>query len=469
MPGEDLFYLSVTELAKHIESKKLSPVELTQVYLDRSQKLGPRFNAYARLTPEIALEQAKAAEREIQRGHYRGPLHGIPYAAKDLLAVKAIPTTWGAKPFANQVFDYDATVIEHLNHVGAVMIGKASMIELAGGMGYRFASASLQGETKNPWDATCWTCGSSSGSGAIVAAGLAAFAIGTETWGSILCPSAFCGVSGLRPTYGRVSRYGAMALAPSMDKIGPVARSAEDCARIFAAIAGHDPKDRSTMPIDRAAFTYSPSMELRSRALRIGWLTNAWTSTPPTVAKPVDAAAKVLKKTFSSVKNTALPVGPWEEAGGIVVAAEGAASFRTLIRSGRVSELADPLGQIAGYVNEQYSAADYLQALKIRGILQKKMAEMFDSFDVLVAASQPVPATPLDLNLETGLSFADPLGGIGNLCGLPAISVPCGFTEKNLPVGLQFVGRAGDDIAVIQAARTFQQHTDWHKRHPKIH
>jgi aspartyl-tRNA(Asn)/glutamyl-tRNA(Gln) amidotransferase subunit A len=468
MPGEDIFYLSVTELAKRIESKKLSPVELTHVYLDRSQKLGPRFNAYARLTPEIALEQAKAAEKEIQRGHYRGPLHGIPYAAKDLLAVKGIPTTWGAKPYANQVFDYDATVIEHLNRVGAVMIGKASMIELAGGMGYRFASASLQGETKNPWDATCWTCGSSSGSGAIVAAGLAAFAIGTETWGSILCPSAFCGVSGLRPTYGRVSRYGAMALAPSMDKIGPLARSVEDCARIFAVIAGHDPKDRSTLPIDRAAFTYSPSMELRSRPLRIGWLTNAWTSLPPSVAKPVDAAARVLKKTFSGVKNAALPVGPWEEAGGIVVAAEGAASFRTLIRSGHVSELADPLGQIAGYVNEQYSAADYLQALKIRGVLQKKMEEVFDSFDVLVAASQPIPATPLDLNLETGLSFADPLGGIGNLCGLPAISVPCGFTEKNLPIGLQFVGRAGDDIAVIQAARTFQQHTDWHKRHPKI-
>jgi aspartyl-tRNA(Asn)/glutamyl-tRNA(Gln) amidotransferase subunit A len=468
MPGEDIFYLSVTELARRIESKKLSPVELTQVYLDRSQKLGPRFNAYARLTPEIALEQAKAAEKEIQRGHYRGPLHGIPYAAKDLLAVKGIPTTWGAKPYANQVFDYDATVIEHLNRVGAVMIGKASMIELAGGMGYRFASASLQVETKNPWDATCWTCGSSSGSGAIVAAGLAAFAIGTETWGSILCPSAFCGVSGLRPTYGRVSRYGAMALAPSMDKIGPLARSVEDCARIFAAIAGHDPKDRSTLPIDRAAFTYSPSVELRSRPLRIGWLTNAWTSLPPSVAKPVDAASKILKKTFSGVKNAALPVGPWEEAGGIVVAAEGAASFRTLIRSGHVSELADPLGQIAGYVNEQYSAADYLQALKIRGILQKKMEEVFDSFDVLVAASQPIPATPLDLNLETGLSFADPLGGIGNLCGLPAISVPCGFTEKNLPIGLQFVGRAGDDIAVIQAARTFQQHTDWHKRHPKI-
>jgi aspartyl-tRNA(Asn)/glutamyl-tRNA(Gln) amidotransferase subunit A len=469
MPGEEIFYLSVTELAKRIESKKLSPVELTQIYLDRGQKFGPRFNAYARLTPEIAMEQAKAAEKEIQRGHYRGPLHGIPYAAKDLLSVKGLPTTWGAKPYANQVFDYDATVIEHLKRVGAVMIGKAAMIELAGGMGYRFASASLQGEAKNPWNTACWTCGSSSGSGAIVAAGLAAFAIGTETWGSIVCPSAFCGVSGLRPTYGRVSRYGAMALAPSMDKIGPMARSAEDCARVFAAIAGHDPKDRGTVPIDKGAFTYSPSIELRSRPLKLGWLTNAWKSLEPGIAKPVEAAAKVLKRYFPNMKDVSLPEGPWEDAGNIVVAVESAASFRSLIRSGRVSELSDPLGQIAGYVNEQYSGADYIQALKVRELLQKKMDALFETYDVLVTASQPVAATPLELNLETGLVFPDPLGGIGNLCGLPALSVPCGFTEKNLPAGLQFVARGGDDIAVIQAARTFQQHTDWHRRHPKIH
>ena len=469
MAGEEIVYLSVSELARRIEAKKLSPVDLTQAYLDRSQKFGPRYNAYASLTPELALAQAKAAEKEIQRGHYRGPLHGIPYAAKDLLAVKGLPTTWGAKPYANQVFDYNATVIEHLHGVGAVMIGKASMIELAGGMGYRFASASLQSEAKNPWDTTCWTCGSSSGSGAIVAAGLAAFAIGTETWGSIICPSAFCGVSGLRPTYGRVSRYGAMALAPSMDKIGPMARSAEDCARIFAAIAGHDLKDRGTVPIDKGAFTFSPSMELHSRTLKIGWLTNAWKSLAPGVAKPVDAANKVLKRYFSSVKDVALPVGPWEEAGNIIVAVESAASFRSLIRSGRVSELTDPLGQIAGYVNEQYSAADYLQALKVREIAQKKMDSLFDAFDVIAAAAQPVPATPLALNLETDLAFPDPLGGIGNICGLPAMSVPCGFTDKNLPVGLQFVGRAGDDYAVIQAGRTFQLHTDWHNKHPKIH
>jgi aspartyl-tRNA(Asn)/glutamyl-tRNA(Gln) amidotransferase subunit A len=468
MPTEEFAFRPITELAKRIEAKTLSPVELTQYFLDRSQKFGPRYNAYALLTPEIALAQAKAAEREIRNGHYRGPLHGIPYAAKDLLAVKDVPCTWGAKPYANQVFGYDATVIEHLNRVGAVLLGKASMIELAGGMGYRFASASLQGEAKNPWDIRCWTCGSSSGSGAIVAAGLAPFAIGTETFGSIICPAAFCGVSGLRPTYGRVSRYGAMALAPTMDKIGPLARSAEDCARVFAAMAGHDPRDRSTLPLDKAAFTYSPSVDLKSRALKIGWLTNAWKKMEPDVAKAVDAAEKVIKKSFPGVKNAKLPEGPFEDAANITLNVEGASSFRALIRSGRVSELADPLGQIAGYVNEQISGADYLQAQRIRDILQKKMEALFDSFDLLVTATQPVAAPPLDTNLEIGLDYNDPLGGIGNLCGLPALSVPCGFTEKNLPVGLQFMARAGDDIAVIQAARVYQQHTDWHRRHPKI-
>jgi len=294
MPAEELFYLPISELARRIESKKLSPVELTQLCLDRSTKFGPKLNAFATLTPDLALEQAKAAEKEILHGHYRGPLHGIPYAAKDLLAVAGVPATWGAKPYANQVFDYNAAVVEHLTRVGAILIGKASMIELAGGMGYRFANASLQGAAKNPWDTKCWTCGSSSGSGAIVAAGLAPFAIGTETWGSIICPSAFCGVSGLRPTYGRVSRYGAMTLAPSMDKIGPLARSADDCARVFSAIAGHDPRDRSTVPIDKGAFTYSPSLDLKSRPLRIGWLKNAWKKIDPALAKPLLAAQKVL-------------------------------------------------------------------------------------------------------------------------------------------------------------------------------
>jgi len=468
MISADILYLSATELAKRIQSKSLSPLELTKAYLDRSEKLGSKLNAYARLTPEIALEQAAAAEKEIGRGHYRGPLHGIPYAAKDLLATKGIPTTWGAKPFENQVFDYDATVIENLRRAGAVLLGKAAMIELAGGMNYRFASASLQGAAKNPWNTSCWTCGSSSGSGAIVAAGLAAFAIGSETWGSIVCPSSFCGASGLRPTFGRVSRYGAMALSYSMDKIGPMARSVEDCAHVFAVIAGHDIKDQSTLPLDKAAFTYSPSMELSAKPLRLGWLTNAWKQIDAHAEKTIQAAERAVRKMFSPTRNAALPEGPFEAAAGVIIGVEGAAAFRDLIRSGKVAQLADPLGQINGYVNEQVEAADYIRALQVRGSLQQKMEMLFDSFDVLVAAAQPLGANALDANLETDLAFSDPLGGIGNLCGLPALSVPCGFTDQNLPVGLQFIAKAGNDLAVIRAARTFQQHTDWHRKHAKI-
>jgi aspartyl-tRNA(Asn)/glutamyl-tRNA(Gln) amidotransferase subunit A len=468
MPGEEIHYLPVTELAKRIESKKLSPVDLTKAYLERSEKLGPRLNAYARMTPEIAMAQAETAEKEIKRGHYRGPLHGIPYAAKDLLATKGIPTTWGAKPFADQIFEYDATVIEHLNRAGAVLLGKAAMIELAGGFNYRFASASLQGAAKNPWNEQCWTCGSSSGSAAIVAAGLAAFALASETWGSIICPSAFCGITGLRPTYGRVSRFGAMALAPSLDKIGPLARSAEDCARIFAVLAGHDPKDRSTLPVDKAAFTYSPSMELAARSLKIGWVTNAWKSLDPAVAKAADAAEKSLRRIFPSIKRTALPAGPWDDAANITMAVEGAASFRDLIRSGKVADLADPLCQINGYINESYSAADYVLAQRLREILQRKMTTVFDTFDILAAPTLPIPATTINTNLEDVLSYPDAMGSIGNLCGLPAISVPCGFTDKHLPVAVQFLAKAGDDFAAIVAARTWQVNTDWHRRHPRL-
>jgi aspartyl-tRNA(Asn)/glutamyl-tRNA(Gln) amidotransferase subunit A len=467
MISDEILFLPASELAKRIQSKALSPVDLTKAYLDRSEKIGPKLNAYARLTPEIAMAEAAAAEKEIGRGHYRGPLHGIPYAAKDLLSIKGVPTTWGAKPYENQVFEYDATVIEHLRRVGAILIGKAAMIELAGGMNYRFASASLQSATKNPWNTSCWTCGSSSGSGAIVAAGLAGFAIGTETWGSIVCPAAFCGVSGLRPTYGRVSRYGAMALAYSMDKIGPLARSAEDCAHIFAAIAGHDFKDRGTLGIDKAAFTYSPSMELSAKPLRVGSLSNAWKKLDTRTEKPIRAALRAVHQLFAGTKPAALPEGPFEDAANVIMSVEGASAFRELIRSGRVAQLADPLGQINGYVNEQIGGADYVRALQVREILQQKMTDLFENFDVLVAASQPIVATPLETNLETDLTFPDPLGGIGNLCGLPALSVPCGFTDDKLPVGLQFVGKAGNDGVVIRAARIYQQHTDWHRRHPK--
>jgi aspartyl-tRNA(Asn)/glutamyl-tRNA(Gln) amidotransferase subunit A len=465
MLNEDVLYLPVRELGKRIRSKQISPVELAESYLARSERVGPKLNAYVTVTRELALNQARAAEKEIAAGKYRGPLHGIPYAAKDLLAVKGYPTTWGAKPYANQMFDYNATVIERLNEAGAVLIGKAAMIELAGGMNYRFASASLTGPSKNPWNEACWTCGSSSGSGAIVSAALAAFAIGTETWGSIICPSASCGISGLRPTFGRVSRYGAMALAYSLDKIGPMGRTADDCALILSAIAGYDPLDRSSLPSAEASFSFSVA---ESSPLKIGVLTNAWDKPEPEIKAAVETAIAVLKQHGASISNAQLPEGPYEAAAGLIVGVEGAAAFRSLIESGKVAELVDPLGQIGGYLNEQLSASDYMRALQIRGVFQKKVDALFNDFDVLAAASLPIAATTLETNLETDLTFSDPLGGIGNLCGLPALSVPCGFTSKTLPIGIQFVGRVRNDRVVVAAASLFQRNTDWHTRRPPI-
>jgi aspartyl-tRNA(Asn)/glutamyl-tRNA(Gln) amidotransferase subunit A len=465
MIGEDILYLPVRELGRRIRAKQLSPVELTETYLARSEQLGPRLNAYVTITRDLALEQARAAEKEIRTGHYRGLLHGIPYAAKDLLAVKGYPTTWGAKPYRNQNFDLNATVIDRLNQAGAILIGKAAMIELAGGMNYRFASASLTGPAKNPWNEACWTCGSSSGSGAIVSAALAAFAIGTETWGSIICPSAYCGISGLRPTFGRVSRYGAMALSYSLDKIGPMGRTADDCALVLGTIAAHDSRDRSSLPTVEASFPYPAPLPL---SLRIGRLTNAWEKPDPEIESAFNTALDVLKQHGMQVSDAKLPAGPFEAAGGTIIAVEGAAAFRSLIESGKVAHLADPLGQIAGYVSEQISASDYMRALQIRGVLQAKVDALFDEFDVLAAPSLPIAATTLETNLETDLTFSDPLGGIGNLCGLPAVSVPCGFTSKKLPIGIQFAARVRNDRAVVAAAYLFQRNTDWHTKRPPI-
>jgi Asp-tRNA(Asn)/Glu-tRNA(Gln) amidotransferase A subunit family amidase len=465
MLGDDILYLSVRDLARGIRAKQISPVELTESYLARSERLNPQLNAYVTITRQLGLAQARAAEQEIAAGHYRGSLHGIPYAAKDLLAVEGYPTTWGASSYANQKFGFNATVIERLNRAGAVLIGKAAMIELAGAMSYRYASASLTGPAKNPWNEGCWTCGSSSGSGAIVSAALAAFALGTETWGSIICPSAFCGISGLRPTFGRVSRHGAMALSYSLDKIGPLARTADDCALVLAAIAGHDPLDRSSLPPDQASFAYSDPL---SGAPRIGWLTNAWEKPDPQIAAAAQAAIDVMKQHGATVSESKLPTGPYEAATGTIVAVEGAAAFRQLLDSGKVAELADPLGQIGGYVNEQISASDYMRALQIRGVFQKRVDALFDEFDVVAAPSLPVAATALETNLETDLSFADPVGGIGNLCGLPAISVPCGFTKQKLPAGIQFLARVRNDRAVVAAASLLQQRTDWHTKRPPI-
>ena len=464
--GDDILFAGIRELSEKLRTRALSPVELTEAYLERATTIGAELNAYVTVTRDLARAQAKKAEAEIAAGSWRGPLHGIPYVAKDLLAVRWYPTTWGAAPLAAQKLPYDATIITRLSEAGAVLLGKSAMIELAGGFGYRTAASSATGATKNPWDRTRWTCGSSSGSAAIVAAGLATFALGSETWGSIVCPSAHCGVSGLRPTYGRVSRHGAMALSYTLDKLGPLARSAEDCAIVLGVIVGHDDADESSLPQADAQFVWPPQHRPSLAHLRIGWLAPAAGAAPP-VEAACKAALETLRKAGASVEPATLPDGPWRAATSVILWAEAGAAMRGLLASGKVTELADPTARIGGYLYETIPAADFVQAQRVRLLAQKKMESLFQRFDVLAAVGMPETAWPLDTDLDK-VGRANPIAALSNLCGLPALAVPCGFTADKLPIGIQFVGRALDDAAVVAAGMHLQSLTDWHKRRPPV-
>jgi aspartyl-tRNA(Asn)/glutamyl-tRNA(Gln) amidotransferase subunit A len=467
--SEDILYLPVRELGNRIRRRELSPVELAQSYLDRSQKIGAKLNAYVTLTPELALKQAQTAEDEIAKGNYRGVLHGVPYAVKDLVAVKGYPTTWGARPCAKQQFDYNATVIKRLNEAGGVLIGKAAMIELAGGLGYESGDASIAGACKNPWNTDYWTCGSSSGSGAVVAAGLAPWALGSDTRGSIICPSAWCGIAGMRPSYGRVSRYGAMAIAYSMDKLGPMARSADCCGLVLSVIAGHDNKDHHSLPSTLSTFYYEPKSS--SKPLRVGRLTNVWSHQDEGLERAVNDGLRVLEKRGAKISDVAIPDGPYEEAAELTILMEAASAFQDLIGSGRCAELNDPLGQINGYASEQFSVTEYLQVQRVRTKLQETIDALFDDFDVLATAGASSAAAPLkappDSGMEVPLERRAP-DGISSLCGLPALTVPCGFNKDKLPFGIQFLARGLDDHLVVEAARCFQSETDWHRRRPPL-
>jgi aspartyl-tRNA(Asn)/glutamyl-tRNA(Gln) amidotransferase subunit A len=475
MDNENIVYLSVRELGELLRTRKLSPVKLAEAYLERSERIGPKLNAYVTITRALALEQARAAEKEIAAGRYRGPLHGIPYAAKDLLAVKGYPTTWGARPYADQRFDFNATAIERLNRAGAVLVGKAAMIELAGGLGYETGYASLTGPCRNPWNTNDWTCGSSSGPGAIVSAGLATFALGSDTRGSIICPSAWCGISGMRPSFGRVSRYGVMTIAWSMDKIGPMARTADCCGLVLAAMAWHDSRDQDSLPSRMASFPYRRPTKA-GRPLRIGRLTNVFEHAKPEMHTAVDQALAVLEKQGAKISDARIPDGPFEEAAELVILIEAASAFSHLITSGRCGLLDDPLGRINGYASRVFSAHDYLHIQRVRTFLQQRIDKLFDQFDVIAApgedtTAQPLkpPAPPRNRTHESArpIDSKQP-DAISSLCGLPALTVPCGFSKQNLPMGIQFMARALNDQRVVDAANLFQAHTDWHKRRPPI-
>ncbi|HEX8398856.1 MAG TPA: amidase [Pyrinomonadaceae bacterium] len=465
MLSDDVLFSSISELSRLIKNRKISPVELTESYLARLEKYGATLGAVAQVMRESALTEARQAEAEIQKGRYRGALHGIPYGAKDLLATKNAKTTWGAEPYRNQQFDFDATVVKRLREAGAILIAKLAMIELAGGMGYSEAHASWTGACKTPWNTAFWSGGSSSGPGAASSAALVAFSIGSETSGSIITPAAFCGVSGVRPTYGAVSRHGAMALSWTLDKLGPMCRSAEDCRIVFEAIAGRDPLDASSK--ERPKKTAAKDNKAR---IRIGVLKDSFEKAQPEVRDNFLRSIELLKN-FADVRmDIKLPDFPYGAAVGTIVDAEGASAFRDLIESGEVKKLASPSGQIGGFSASLVTAVDYLHAMRLRAPMRRAWAKMFEEIDLLAAPSRGTVAYPIDKTFDKaypGIGGASPIGA-SNLVGVPAISIPNGFGQNNLPTGIQFVAAAWEEDLLFEAANKLQQTTDWHKRRPNL-
>jgi aspartyl-tRNA(Asn)/glutamyl-tRNA(Gln) amidotransferase subunit A len=470
---DDIFFGSISEVSTALRTKEFSTVELTRVFCDRLESLGPRYNALALSLRDTALRKAKDVDRDFKIDRVRSPLQGIPYGAKDLLAVKGKPTTWGAKPYAGQVFDEDARVIELLDKGGAILVGKLSMVELAGGGGYRFASASLTGPGLNPWDRTRWSGGSSSGPGSAMAAGLVTFAIGSETSGSILTPSAYCGVTGLRPTYGLVSRRGAMALSWTLDKIGPMCRSAEDCALVLSVIAGADYEDPGSAG---KTFHYVPHYARKLDEITIGYAPIDFDeSADPAARAGFQEALKVVKSLGANMKEVEIPDFPYGALTGTIVAAEAASIFEDLIRSGKVDELADHRQAQGLKAGLEIPATEYLRAMRVRALVQQAFKDLFVDVDYLLAPTRLSVASKITEALDGGgAPTATPksrglsnLIPAGNLAGLPAISLPCGLAN-GLPIGISVVGRPFYENQLVAIGKAFQSQTDWHKRRPNI-
>lgn len=469
--ADDLFFRTIPELNQMLVKRQISARELATVFCDRLEQLGPKLNALAASTRKAALDAAKDVDDDLKRERLRGPLQGIPFGAKDLLAYPGYPTTWGAKPFASQQFDFKATAIERLEGRGGLLVGKLSMVQLAGGGGYERASASLFGPGLNPWNLSRWSGGSSSGSGSAVAAGLVPYAIGSETWGSILTPAAFCGVTGLRPTYGYVSRHGAMALSWTMDKIGPMCRSAEDCGLVLQVMAGGDSKDLASAG---KSFYYGPEYVQELSRLKVGYNPvdfEEWAD--PETRPAFREALDVIRRLGVQIEEVEFPEMPYSTTAGTVIDAEGSAIFEPLITSGKIDELADA-GQIAGMKAAlDIRSADYLRAMRIRTRIQDAVTPLWRRLDLLIAPSRTRIANPIDLPLRTPSAQRErpkkrglnDLGAIGNLLGWPALSLPCGLAD-GLPVGLQVVSRPFNENRILALGVAFQRETDWHRRRP---
>lgn len=460
--SESLAVCTIAELGAKLRACEFTSVELTEFFLTRLERIGSKLNAVVTLTRERALREAAQADAELQSGRDRGPLHGIPYGAKDLLAAKGYPTTWGAAPFKEQTFDGDSTVVEKLRDAGAVLVAKLAMVEIAGGLGYRQANAALTGPGLNPWNLKRWAGGSSSGSGAVVGAGLVPFSIGTETWGSIMTPAGYCGVTGLRPTFGLISRHGAMTLSWTLDKIGPLARTAQDCCTVLNALIGRDERDPSSVEASKfIGHTYVPKFKLAV-------LSDAITQVQPAVKANFDASLKVLER-FSNISEIKLPELPYGSVASLIISCEMAAAFEDLAKNGKVWEMTADEDRWGLFSALTIPAKDYINAMRIRGIIQRELDAALAPFDAVLCPTLPTVAYPVDRpwdEYRKGTTGSQ-IGGASNVAGVPAISVPNGFGEDGLPTAIQFCGRAFSDNRLLAIAAAYQHETTWHRQLPK--
>lgn len=437
----DLAFYTVKELASLIKQRKITSVELTEFFIDRLRRYDDTLHAVVTLTEERALNQAKKLDEELKAGTYRGPLHGIPYGLKDLFAVKGYKTTWGAMPFKDQTLDMTSTVAQRLDEAGAVLVAKTTLGALAWG------DVWFGGKTRSPWNPERGSSGSSAGSAATTAAGLVPFAIGTETLGSIVSPSSRTGTTGLRPTFGRVSRHGAMALSWSMDKVGPLTRSVEDAAIVFNAIYGPDGHDQSVVDLP---FNYKQEIDLGK--LRIGYLKSAFDRDYYNHENDSLTLAK-LRELGAELIPIELPDYPAGELS-FILSAEGAAAFDELTRSGRDDRMVRQVQNAWPNVfraSRFIPAVEYIQANRARHVLIQKMDSVMQNVDVYIS-----PA------------FGGSNLVLTNLTGHPSVVLPNGFNENGEPTSITFMGKLYDEGTLLAVAKTYQQATDFHKRHPEM-
>lgn len=470
MKSNKLLYKSIREISTLIKSKEINPSEVGKYFFNRISTLGPELNSVVTLLPELAEKSWNAADKSTQN---KGILHGIPYGIKDLIAVsykdlglsniESPPTTWGAKPLQNKRYENTATIVKRLNKDGAIPLVKLSMVELAGGLGYKQPNASLTGPGLNPWDTSRWTGGSSSGSGAAVAAGLVPFALGTETWGSILTPSVYCGITGLRPTLGLVSRNGAMALSWTLDKIGPMCLNADDCGIVLDSISGYDPKDSSS---SRKRFTYAPDFVMKSKP-KIGIFKGILDPCEDDVKNNFNTTVDILSK-FAEIEEIDLPEYPYEIVTRIILFAESSSAMEDFIDDDLARDLTAPEDRFSIFPRTLISAKDYIKALRMRKVICEIVSKIYSKYDAIIAPTKSTTAPPSQGEFRGSVrSGYDPMGSIGNLTGLPAISVPNGFSTKDqLPTGFQIMGQPFSENLLIGLAKEYQKVTKWHLEHP---